>query len=119
MSMMKIFLTAFPLQSGRGRVIGSRPGGDVLGSALAADGVALCSHLSSSVDFAKHDMGLTSDWKHEHYQKHAPDGYELEWVDDPATHDGWQAALTLNRALELSGSPVQEDAVSDQTTRSQ
>lgn len=94
---MKIYLAAIPLGTGSGRVRGSRPGGDVLGMALAEDGTGIAEHLSSSVDFAKHDMGLTSDWKHEYYREHAPGGYELEWVDDIEAHAGWQAALVLNR----------------------
>ena len=94
---MKIFLAAIPLGTGSGAVHGSRPGGDVLGCALSEDGVGFPNHLCSSVAFAKHDMGLTSDWKHEFYREHAPDGYELEWVDDPETHEGWLAAMALNQ----------------------
>lgn len=95
---MKIYLAAFPTGGGSWYVRGSTPGGDVLGAALAEDGTGLGEHLSSSVAFAKHDMGLTSDWKHEYYKAHAPDGFTLEWVDDPSTHAGWQAALKLNHA---------------------
>ncbi len=94
----KIYLTCFPTGGGSGRVHGSRPGGDVYASALAEDGTGLAGHLSSSVNFAKHDIGLTSDWQHDAYREHYPDGFELEWVDDAATHEGWQAALVLNRA---------------------
>lgn len=101
---MKIYLTAFPLGSGSGNVRGSTRGGDVLGYALAEDGVALAEHLSSNVNFARHDMGLTSDWKHDRYAAHAPDGFELVWVDDPATSDAWQAALVLNKRLEEAAS---------------
>ena len=97
---LRIFLCAFPLGSGSGQVQGSRPGGDVIGFALAEDGTGLGEHLSSSVEFAKHDMGLTSDWKHEIYEAHAPHGYTLEWVDDPSTHTGYQAALAINRQRE-------------------
>ena len=89
---MKIYLTCFPAD----RTWGA---GSVIGYALAEDGHGLGSHLSSSVDFARHDMGLTSDWKHETYQKHCPDGFELEWIED-ADHDPrWQAAMKLNKAL--------------------
>ena len=97
---MRIFLAAFPLHSGSGLVRGSTVGGDVLGCALAEDGHCLAEHLSSSVDFAKHDMGLTSDWKHDRYRAHAPNGYILEWVDDPKVHGEWQAAIELNKQLE-------------------
>lgn len=65
--------------------------------ALAEDGTGICGHYSSSITFAKHDMGLTSDWKHEHYKKHYPDGYELIWVDDPDTHAGFLAANELHQ----------------------
>lgn len=97
---MKIYLAAIPLGTGSGRVRGSTPGGDVIGNALAEDGTGLAAHLSSSVAYAKHDMGLTSDWKHDIYREHCPDGFELEWVDDVETHDGWRAALALNREKE-------------------
>ena len=100
---MKIFLTAFPTGGGSGAVNGSTRGGDVLACALAEDGTGLGSHLSSSVSFAKHDIGLTSDWHHEAYRAHCPNGYEVEWVDDPSTHTGWIAALALNRAAETKG----------------
>lgn len=74
-------------------------GGDVLAEALAEDGHGLGSHLSSNRSWAKHDMGLTSDWHHDVYRRHCPDGYELEWVDDPANHAGVAAAIAKNRAL--------------------
>ncbi|MCB1714253.1 MAG: hypothetical protein KDK05_03865 [Candidatus Competibacteraceae bacterium] len=55
-----------------------------IGYALAEDGTALGSHLSSSLIFSKYDMGLTqpSCPKHEAYRAYYPDGYELVWVDD-------------------------------------
>jgi hypothetical protein len=55
---------------------------DVIGYALAEDGTGLASHLSSNELFSKHDMGLTSDWKHKTYKEHYPDGFELVWIDD-------------------------------------
>jgi hypothetical protein len=96
----KIFLTAFGTGRGTGAVNGSTPGGDVYAQALAEDGSGLGSHLSSNVDFAKHDIGLTSDWHHDTYREHYPDGYELEWIDeqDLESHDGWQKAFALNQA---------------------
>jgi hypothetical protein len=69
------------------------------GVALCEDGHVLAGHLSSSLDFCKLDMGVTSDHKHAHYQEHCPDGFELIWVDDPHTHAGWQEALQKNRQL--------------------
>ena len=85
---MKIYLTCFP---------GGFRKGDVLGYALAENGEGLASHLSSNIDFSKHDMGLTSDWKHDHYTKCFPEGYELIWIDTPDTDERWQKAFQLNQ----------------------
>ena len=97
--MSKIFLYCVPTGQGSGRVKDSTVGGDVMGFALAEDGKCLTSHLSSNEQFSKHDLGLTSDWKHDKYQEHYPDGFELEWVDDPDTHEGWRKAFNLNALL--------------------
>ncbi len=87
--MTKIYLAAFETNAlGQG----------YSGYALCEDGVGICSHFSSSISFAKHDLGLTSEWKHEHYQTCCPEGYELEWVDDPDNHPGWLRAVELNHA---------------------
>ena len=67
---------------------------DVIGYALAEDGTGLASHLSGNKDFSKHDMGLTSKWKHESYEALSR-GFELEWVDDPDNHPGVAAAYAL------------------------
>lgn len=87
----------------------SLPGGfeptDVIGYALAEDGHCICSHLSSNVQWAKHDMGLTSDWKHDHYNEHYPDGYELIWVDDPDNHSELKMVMELNKKLYESEQP--------------
>lgn len=68
--------------------------------AMAEDGTCLASHVSSNEDWAKHDIGITSDWKHEDYRRHYPDGYELVWVDDakPGNHSGLDAAYAKNQA---------------------
>ncbi len=89
---MKIYLTCFP---------GGFREGDVMGFALADNGEGLASHLSSNVSFSKHDMGLTSDWKHDHYAKCFPEGYELIWIDNPDTDERWLQALELNKTNKL------------------
>jgi len=85
-SMSKIFVSCVP---------SAFSPGDVIGFALAEDGTALAKHLSSSVVFSKHDMGITSTWHHDEYKKHYPDGYELEWIDekDLGSHAGYQEAV--------------------------
>jgi hypothetical protein len=72
---------------------------DVVGYAIAEDGTGIASHLSSNIAWSKHDMGITSDWKHDNYKEHYPDGYELEWVDNPDTHEGLKSAMELNEKL--------------------
>jgi len=71
---------------------------DVVGFALAEDGFCLASHLSSSISFSKHDMGLTGNWKHDVYAEYYPNGFELVWIDSPETDERWQKALALNKA---------------------
>ena len=65
--------------------------------AVSAEGTAMCGHLSSSVGFAKHDIGITSEWKHDIYKEVYPDGYELVWVDEPYTSKEVKDALQKNR----------------------
>jgi hypothetical protein len=40
---------------------------------------------------------MTSGWHHKAYEARYPQGYQLEWVDDPQTHAGVQAAFKLNQ----------------------
>jgi len=67
--------------------------------AMAEDGTCLASHASSNESWAWHDIGLTSDWKHDLYAKKYPDGYELVRVDNPKTHEGLMAAYALNQKM--------------------
>lgn len=71
-------------------------------AAVAEDGEVLAGHVSSSVSWAKHDIGVNSDWKHELYDAKYPDGWEIEWVDDIENHEGVQKALTLNRCSDVN-----------------
>ena len=87
----------------------------VTGAALSEDGHFLAGHLSSSEGWFRHDMGLTSNWKHKEYEKHYPNGYELIEVSDhhPGLHEGldqaYQKHLDLaqrqQREAGRSGSP--------------
>ena len=68
--------------------------------AMADDGHVLAQHICSDPSFMPHDLGITSDWKHESYNEHfGEDKWELEWVDDPKKHEGLQAAYKLNQKL--------------------
>lgn len=61
--------------------------------ALAPDGKVLAQHICSGPAFFHHDMGLTSNWKHDRYAAHYPDGYQLEWVEHPESHPQVQAII--------------------------
>lgn len=70
--------------------------------AIADDGHVLAGHLCSSPVYFKHDLGIGSDWKHDKYREHYPDGYVLEWVDrdDIAGHEGLQRAFELGHEIQ-------------------
>lgn len=71
--------------------------------ALSEDGTALASHCCSHEGYMKHDLGLTSDWKHEHYNAHhGVGGWVLEWVEDIGSHEGLRGALRLNQLARLA-----------------
>lgn len=57
--------------------------GDVLVEARTEDGKWLASHISSNESWARHDIGLTSDRKHDAYRACYPNGYDLVEVPLP------------------------------------
>lgn len=59
----------------------------VISIALAEDGHVLTTHSSSTAEWAQHDMGITSDWKHDIYAEHYPAGYDLKWIEGPPADD--------------------------------
>lgn len=66
--------------------------------AMAEDGTYLAGHICSDHGFAHHDMGVDADgWKRDIYDKHYPEGYTVELVEDPASHKGIAAAYALNQ----------------------
>lgn len=69
--------------------------------AMCEDGHCLAQHACSSEGFMFHDLGFApSDWKHENYNAHCGTGnWKLEWVRNPKTHEGLQAAFKLNQEL--------------------
>lgn len=72
-------------------------------NAMAIDeqGNGITAHICSSHAFIPHDMGITSEWHHDAYRKHFPDGYELVLIqplDDPMKHDEFRAAVERGRS---------------------
>lgn len=79
--------------------------GDVVACAIAEDGTQLARHVSSSESWAKSDIGLTSDRKHDLYQAHYPMGYKLVWVNEDEESEG--LGIALKRLFELEGIPTE------------
>jgi hypothetical protein len=74
---------------------------DIVSMALCECGDDLCTHLSSSVDWAMHDM---TEFKKEIYlahlkEKHAPEEfYALAWLDEPEKDYSCKKAMEINKA---------------------
>lgn len=72
-------------------------------AAVSEDGDYLAGHICSNHYYAYSDMGFTSEWKHDIYNKALGEGnWKLEWVTqkDFEKHDGF--ALAMKRALDKS-----------------
>jgi hypothetical protein len=72
--------------------------------AIAADGHTLGGHICSEEGYLPYDLGVLEGARpdrHEHYQKHYPDGYVMEHVPRAsiATHEGLQQAIALNKLI--------------------
>jgi len=68
--------------------------------AMAEDGHVLATHACSHEGYVMHDLGVVPNgWKNEHYEKHYPDGYRMEFVrtDDILSHEGLLAAYERNQ----------------------
>lgn len=87
--MKKIYVFGiFTGDSSYGIIRDAEPCGDVMG--YAVDSLVedqgetkmsvITNHFSSGENWCKHDMGITSDWKHDVYDAMYPDGYELIWL---------------------------------------
>lgn len=94
--MNKIYVIAIPTGS-VSYIRDADPSGDTYGVAIRDDGVVVARHYSSCVGWSKHDMGITSNWKHSEYEETCPDGYELEWVDFESrnNNEGFMKAVSL------------------------
>jgi hypothetical protein len=77
----------------------------VLVEALSDEGLFLAQHACSSEGFGPHDIGATSDWKHEHYRRAYPDGYEVVWVPRSESRNNGHAGLNAAYAAHLAYDP--------------
>jgi len=68
--------------------------------ALADDGHVLAGHICSDEYYMAGDLGITGTLKHDLYNAHFGEGnWELEWVANPDTHEGFKAAYELHKKL--------------------
>lgn len=70
--------------------------------AIADDGHCLAGHICSHPCYFKHDIGITSNWQHDKYNKHFGEGnWELVWLDsvEPGETPELDAAMALNKQL--------------------
>ena len=78
---------------------------------LAEDGECLGGHICSHEAYMPADLGILEgtrpDRHEENFQKHYPDGYELEWVDNPNSHEG--IALACKRCHEQQAAAPQAE----------
>ena len=79
--MDKIYI--FAVYTGRnsyGVIRDADPNGDTIGYAVDKDFNCISNHYSSGIGWTMHDMGITSDWQRDKYEKAFPNGYELVWI---------------------------------------
>jgi len=68
--------------------------------AICEDGHHLAGHICSHPCFMEHDMGITSDWKHDAYDKHCgKSNWELIVIEDPVNDERLTKAYELNQKL--------------------
>lgn len=78
-------------------------------AALSEDGEFLAGHVCSHPNYGPHDMGATSDWKHDHYRERYPQGFTVVWVDgNPSDDERVQAAYAKHLAAGEQGTPWQQ-----------
>lgn len=80
-------------------------------AALSEDGIFLAGHVCSHPVYGQHDMGVTSDWKHEYYRAHYPDGYEVIWVEDARTDSRLAEAHAKHMALGKEGNEAAHERI--------
>ena len=69
--------------------------------ALAEDGKVLAGHACSDHGWAAHDMGIHEDgWKRDAYAAHYPNGFTVEWAENPLQHEGTLAAIERHKTQE-------------------
>jgi hypothetical protein len=72
----------------------------LLVAALCEDGYLLASQPCSYVGFMQRDIGITSDRKHEFYNRHCGAGnWELVWVEDPEASPEIALAISKNQQI--------------------
>jgi len=74
------------------------------GQLMAEDGTPLGSHICSNESFMLNDLGILEGRRpdrHEHFQKHYPDGYKMEFV----SHSNVDEHEKLMKAIRIAQAP--------------
>lgn len=92
---------------------GGSPGFEVA-VAIGDDGQCVAQHMCSGEWYMQHDLGMTSDWKHEHYDEaYGKGNWTLEWVPTEQvkakTHAGLQEAFRLNHLAGVAAGEVEDE----------
>ncbi len=69
--------------------------------AICEDGHVLAGHICSDEGYMPHDLGITSSWKHDSYDKHCgKDNYDLVWIEN-IEDERLEAAVRKNKELPI------------------
>ena len=77
--------------------------------ALTEDGEFIAGHICSHPGYGPHDMGFSSDWKHEAYRERYPQGFRLVWIDDVRGDARLSAAHAKHMAAGEEGTAWQRE----------
>ncbi len=69
-----------------------------IATALTEDGCFIAQHCCSDHGFIRHDMGMVGEWKHDNYNRHYPEGWELVYVEDGKNSPEIKAAHARHKA---------------------
>jgi hypothetical protein len=76
--------------------------GNLYFDVISEDGVFMSQEVFHSKEDAYGRLGVgTSTERHDLYRRYYPAGFEIEAVEDPPTHAGFQAAMAAHKAMSI------------------
>ena len=77
--------------------------------ALTEDGDCVACHLSSNTSWGKHDMGIGSNWKHDHYDKaYGAGNWELVYASEEV-QESEEFKLAIQRNAEIYANQEEDE----------